>query len=312
MKFSTAISVATALAVASPASAEKMGFAGQVMDKESFKDFEDLTDMQRVMEVTKLAWPECLKGELNNAKACEAMIDKELAAMDLSFDVYTIILYTRTFDCPTAHAWVIPIDDDGMCVGKYRDGRLFYEYEWCVDEEVELTDPNAIKESQKLIKPSKWTELIASNPSVSCLDVDQDGDLDAWHKKALETIGGDYQIACSDYETYLDKKAEIEAQGPIVHKGCQRLPEFNCKGLSGVDACKLVKQMVPYPNTDGKNLECYLQYLPDSPIHDQMYRDLRKIGEEPKTRVIILAKKETDQVIATPLMKGPGARLGKQ
>ncbi len=233
MKFpnAAAIAVASVVVMACPVSADKMGFAGHVMDKDSFKDFEDLTDMERVMEVTKLAWPECLeRSELNSAKACEALIDKELAAMNLSFDVYTIILYTRTFDCPTAHAWVIPIDDDGMCVGKYRDGRLFYEYEWCVEDEVVLKDPKAIKESQKLIKPSLWTELIASDSKISCIDVDQDGDLDAWHKKALSTIGGDYQIACSDYETYLAKKAEIEAQGPIVHKGCQRLPEFNCKG----------------------------------------------------------------------------------
>jgi len=282
------------------------------MDKAAFDNFEGMTDMQRVMEVTKLAWPECLKGELNNAKACEAMIDKELAAMDLSFDVYTIILYTRTFDCPTAHAWVIPIDDDGMCVGKYRDGRLFYEYEWCVEDEVVMTDPEAIKKSQDLIQPSTWTQKIASNRNIDCVDVDQDGDLDAWHKKALKMMGGDFEVACSDYETYLEKKAEIESVGPIVHTGCQRLPEFNCKGLSGVDTCKLIKQMVPYPNTDGKNIECFLQFLPDSAMQDQMTRDLIEIGEEPKTRVIILAKKETEQVIATPLMKGPGAVLGKK
>mmetsp|Transcript_415 Transcript_415/g.844 ORF Transcript_415/g.844 Transcript_415/m.844 type:complete len:311 (-) Transcript_415:163-1095(-) len=310
MKFS-AISFATAL-LASTATAEKMGFAGSVMDKAAFDNFEGMTDMQRVMEVTKLAWPECLKGELNNAKACEAMIDKELAAMDLSFDVYTIILYTRTFDCPTAHAWVIPIDDDGMCVGKYRDGRLFYEYEWCVEDEVVMTDPEAIKKSQDLIQPSTWTKKIASNRNIDCVDVDQDGDLDAWHKKALKMMGGDFEVACSDYETYLEKKAEIESVGPIVHTGCQRLPEFNCKGLSGVDTCKLIKQMVPYPNTDGKNIECFLQFLPDSAMQDQMTRDLIEIGEEPKTRVIILAKKETEQVIATPLMKGPGAVLGKK
>ncbi len=70
--------------------------------------------------------------------------------------------------------------------------------------------------------------------------------------------------------------------------------------------------MVPYPNTDGKNIECFLQFLPDSAMHDEMTRDLIEIGEDPKTRVIILAKKETDQVIATPLMKGPGAVLGKK
>jgi len=281
------------------------------MDKASFNEFEGMNDMQRVMEVTKLAWPECLKGELNNAKKCEAMIDKELAAMNLSFDVYTIILYTRTYDCPTSHAWVIPIDDDGMCLGKYRDGRLFYEYEWCVKEEKPLTDEKKIAKSQELIQPSKWTKMIAANKNVECVDIDGDGDLDAWHNKAMKLMGGDFQVACSDYETYLQRKAEIENSEPVVTVGCNRLPEFNCKGLSGVDACKLIKQMVPYPNVDGKNIECFLQFLPDSSMHDQMNRDLTEIGEDPKTRVIILAKKETDQVIATPLMKGPGAKLGK-
>ncbi len=240
MKFS-AISFAIAL-LASTASAQKMGFFGNVMDEGAFDKFEGMNNMQRVMEVTKLAWPECLKGELNNAKACEAMIDKELAAMNLSFDVYTIILYTRTFDCPTAHAWVIPIDDDGMCVGKYRDGRLFYEYEWCVEEEKPLTDETAIERSQELIQPSKWTKMIAANKNVECKDVDGDGDLDAWHNKAMKVMGGDFQIACSDYETYLAKKAEIEQSPPAVTVGCHRLPEFNCKGE--LLTCRLCRSWV--------------------------------------------------------------------
>ncbi len=77
-----------------------------------------------------------------------------------------------------------------------------------------------------------------------------------------------------------------------------------------MDACKLIKELVPYPNVDGKNMECFLQYQPDSPKKKEIERDLVSIKQPPKTKVVIYAKKETNKVISVPKMTGPNAKIG--
>jgi len=157
MKFSSyALCSAAALATSHVASAQNMGFGGQIMNQEDFNKFDAMSELERLVALTKNQWPECIHGDANE---CENLIKAELDSMDLSFPVQTVIIYTRNKNSPTAHAWVVPIDDNGMCIGKHKDGRIFYEYEWCVDEEEPLTDAAAIKESKKLIKPSKWAKI---------------------------------------------------------------------------------------------------------------------------------------------------------
>ncbi len=229
-KLSLTGAVAAAFSLATSAYAQKQGFAGNVMaDHNEFKEFEGMNPVDRMMAVTKLAWNECMSGAYNDANACENLIDQKLAAMNLSFPVDTIIIYTRTPDSPTANAWVISMDENSMCVGKYGDGRLFYEFEWCVEEERPMTDEEKIEASKALIQPSKWTKMIAANKNVECIDVDGDGDLDAWHNKAMKVMGGDFEIACSEYEAYQNMKKTVES-GPVVTVGCNRLPEIDCTG----------------------------------------------------------------------------------
>mmetsp|Transcript_26957 Transcript_26957/g.56602 ORF Transcript_26957/g.56602 Transcript_26957/m.56602 type:complete len:316 (+) Transcript_26957:128-1075(+) len=315
MKFTISLTgaVTAAFSLAPTAYSLKQGFAGNVLaDHNEFKQFEGMNAVDRMMAVTKLAWNECMSGEYNDANACENLIDQELAAMNLSFPVDTVIIYTRTPESPTSNAWVIPMDENSMCVGKYGDGRLFYEFDWCVEEEKSMSSEDSIEKSRELIKPSKWTKMIAANKNVECIDVDGDGDLDAWHNKAMKVMGGDFEIACSEIDAYEQKVKKAKEEGSIVHKGCQKLPEINCLGLSGVDACRMIKEMVPYPNKNGKNMECFLQYLPDSPKKAEIERDLIKINEPPRNKVVIYAKLETNRVISIPRMTGPDARIGAQ
>mmetsp|Transcript_26956 Transcript_26956/g.56600 ORF Transcript_26956/g.56600 Transcript_26956/m.56600 type:complete len:313 (+) Transcript_26956:48-986(+) len=312
MKFPT-LAIAVALFVAPVVDAQKQGFAGTIAkDHNDFKKFESMSEADRMMEVTKIAWPECMTGALNDAQACEKHINEELAAMNLSSPVEALVIYTRTPESPTSNAWVIPMDENSMCVGKYGDGRLFYEFDWCVEEEKSMSSEDSIEKSRELIKPSKWTKMIAANKNVECIDVDGDGDLDAWHNKAMKVMGGDFEIACSEIDAYEQKVKKAKEEGSIVHKGCQKLPEINCLGLSGVDACRMIKEMVPYPNKNGKNMECFLQYLPDSPKKAEIERDLIKINEPPRNKVVIYAKLETNRVISIPRMTGPDARIGAQ
>mmetsp|Transcript_20337 Transcript_20337/g.40316 ORF Transcript_20337/g.40316 Transcript_20337/m.40316 type:complete len:111 (-) Transcript_20337:310-642(-) len=81
-------------------------------------------------------------------------------------------------------------------------------------------------------------------------------------------------------------------------------------GLSGIDTCKMIKEMVPYPNKKGKNMECFLQYLPNSPKRGEIQRDLAGAGHNTKDKVIIYAVYETNRVIATPQMNGPNSEIG--
>mmetsp|Transcript_21553 Transcript_21553/g.43719 ORF Transcript_21553/g.43719 Transcript_21553/m.43719 type:complete len:315 (-) Transcript_21553:611-1555(-) len=312
MKFTISLTgaVTAAFSLAPTAYAQNMGFAGSIMNQGEFEKFEGMNAVDRIMEVTKLMWDECLKGQYKDANACEDLIDQELAAMNLSFPVDTVIIYTRTPESPTSNAWVIPMDENSMCVGKYGDGRLFYEFDWCVEEEKSMSSEDSIEKSRELIKPSKWTKMIAANKNVECIDVDGDGDLDAWHNKAMKVMGGDFEIACSEIDAYEQKVKKAKEEGSIVHKGCQKLPEINCLGLSGVDACRMIKEMVPYPNKNGKNMECFLQYLPESPKKKEIERDLVSIKQPPKTKVVIYAKKETNKVISVPRMTGPNAKIG--
>lgn len=74
----------------------------------------------------------------------------------------------------------------------------------------------------------------------------------------------------------------------------------------------MIKEMVPYPNKNGKNMECYLQYLPDSPKKAEIERDLIEINQPPRNKVVIYAKLETNRVISIPRMTGPDARIGAQ
>ncbi len=72
----------------------------------------------------------------------------------------------------------------------------------------------------------------------------------------------------------------------------------------------MIKEMVPYPNNKGKNMECFLQYLPNSPKRGEIQRDLVDAGHNTKDKVIIYAVYETNKVIATPQMNGPNAAIG--
>lgn len=82
-------------------------------------------------------------------------------------------------------------------------------------------------------------------------------------------------------------------------------------GLSGVDACKLIKDfIIPYPNTDGKNIECWLSYKPGSPKLAQIVEDLTANNMPPPTKVKIYAMWNTKKVYETPLMHGPRSALG--
>mmetsp|Transcript_1901 Transcript_1901/g.4028 ORF Transcript_1901/g.4028 Transcript_1901/m.4028 type:complete len:443 (+) Transcript_1901:121-1449(+) len=440
MKFSSyALCSAAALATSHVASAQNMGFGGQIMNQEDFNKFDAMSELERLVALTKNQWPECLHGDANE---CENLIKAELDSMDLSFPVQTVIIYTRNKNSPTAHAWVVPIDDNGMCIGKHKDGRIFYEYEWCVDEEEPLTDAAAIKESKKLIKPSKWAKIACERKKDLECDYDEpnepgtggnsngnsgdgtdtetdtapsddgsgggdngddsdngtdtvttvtevsepsddgsgggnnnnnngingDGNpnssieinngnggsgenngsqgtgnsnsnaggnngngkgnsnkdkrrllsqieyvsgLKEWRQNILDDVGvgGDFEPVCSTYDG-IQKILEVRANGPIVNKGCQRLPAINCLGLSGIDTCKMIKEMVPYPNKKGKNMECFLQYLPNSPKRGEIQRDLAGAGHNTKDKVIIYAVYETNRVIATPQMNGPNSEIG--
>eukprot|EP00569_Conticribra_weissflogii_P011568 CAMPEP_0171385752 /NCGR_PEP_ID=MMETSP0879-20121228/39143_1 /TAXON_ID=67004 /ORGANISM="Thalassiosira weissflogii, Strain CCMP1336" /LENGTH=519 /DNA_ID=CAMNT_0011898055 /DNA_START=41 /DNA_END=1600 /DNA_ORIENTATION=+ len=517
MKFSSyALCSAAALATSHVASAQNMGFGGQIMNQEDFNKFDAMSELERLVALTKNQWPECLHGDANE---CENLIKAELDSMDLSFPVQTVIIYTRNKNSPTAHAWVVPIDDNGMCIGKHKDGRIFYEYEWCVDEEEPLTDAAAIKESKKLIKPSKWAKIACERKKDLECDYDEpnepgtggnsngnsgdgtgtetdtapsddgsgggdngddsdtetdtapsddgsgggdsgdDSDSNAdsvttvtevsepsddgsgggnnnnnngingdgnpnssnginngnggsgenngsqgtgnsnsnaggnngggnsgggnnnnnngingdgnpnssieinngnggsgenngsqgtgnsnsnaggnngngdgnsnkdkrrllsqieyvsglkeWRQNILDDVGvgGDFEPVCSTYDG-IQKILEVRANGPIVNKGCQRLPAINCLGLSGIDTCKMIKEMVPYPNKKGKNMECFLQYLPNSPKRGEIQRDLAGAGHNTKDKVVIYAVYETNRVIATPQMNGPNSEIG--
>lgn len=309
---SNALSAVVALSVASLASAEKFGFAGQVYDQKQFQQFESMSVGDRILDVTKNAWPECMDGALNNAENCKRHIDTELAGMNLDIPIETVIVYSRTPESPTAHAIVIPLDGDSMCVGKHGDGMLYYDFDWCVTKKEKEVDEVKLAESRKLIKPSKWAKMIAANKNVECIDVDGDGDLEVWHSKAFKTMGGNFEVACSSEEG-VTKLKEAKSNGAIVDMGCNKIPPINCKGMSGVDACKMIKEdLIPYPNKDGKNMECWLSYLPNSPKLAEMDADLIAINETPVTKVIIYAQYETKKVSAPPLMAGPRSVIGSE
>ncbi|KAL7469930.1 hypothetical protein ACHAXS_010172 [Conticribra weissflogii] len=309
--FSTAtvLLVASVASIVSMTSAQKMGFGGAVMNVEDFEKFDAMSDMDRIMELTKNAWPECTKGRLSNAYRCEDKINRDLAEMNLSFPVETVILWTRHSRHPTAHALVIPIDDDGMCIGKHGDGRLFYEFHWCVDDLTPVTDKDAIDRSRKLLQPSTWSKMTCAGKQVQC-DVD-DNDLRDARDHVLDEMGGDFDIACSTQDG-INKYRAAKAAGPVVKAGCNELPAFNCTGLSGVDTCKMIHEMVPYPNRAGKRMECFLQYRPGSPKHEEIQRELIGRGYPVKNKVIIYAKYSSKKVLSTPVMTGPNSSIGSE
>lgn len=81
--------------------------------------------------------------------------------------------------------------------------------------------------------------------------------------------------------------------------------------MSGVDACNMVKKhMVPYANTDGKNMECWLSYGKGTNMDRQIESDLNRNNVERDTTVKIFAIWETRRVTAVPRMTGPRAKLG--
>lgn len=349
---SNALSAVVTLSVASLASAENFGFAGQVYDQKQFQQFESMSVGDRILDVTKNAWPECMDGALNNAENCKTHIDTDLAGMNLDIPIETVIVYSRTPESPTAHAMVIPLDGDSMCVGKHGDGMLYYDFDWCVTKKEKEVDEVKLAESRKLIQPSKWTKMIAANKNVDCIDIDGDGDMEVWHSKAYKTMGGNFEVACSSEEG-VTKMKEAKSNGAIVDVGCNKIPPINCSGeyryctcdvifvsvminkydffsmlhhslhllcvypkitgMSGVDACKMIKEdLIPYPNKDGKNMECWLSYLPNSPKLAEMEAELIAIDEPPVTKVVIYAQYETKKVSAPPLMAGPRSVIGSE
>ena len=81
-------------------------------------------------------------------------------------------------------------------------------------------------------------------------------------------------------------------------------------GCSGVDACKMIKDdMIPYPNKDGKNIECFLSYKKNSPKLKQIEQDLIDNDEAPESVVKIYAMWNTKKVDEAPLMHGPQAEI---
>ena len=81
--------------------------------------------------------------------------------------------------------------------------------------------------------------------------------------------------------------------------------------MSGVDACKMIKEhMIPYPNADGKNIECWLNYKPGSLKLIEINQDLIAANEPPPTKVLIYAMWNTKKVYKTPLMQGPRSAIG--
>jgi len=347
MKFPT-LAIAVALFVAPVVDAQKQGFAGTIAkDHNDFKKFESMSEADRMMEVTKIAWPECMTGALNDAQACEKHINEELAAMNLSSPVEALVIYTRTPESPTSNAWVIPLGDDGLCEGKYGDGRIWYDFEWCVDDTSSpLKDSYLIKKSKKLLPASKWSiwkmeenaksnfcSYDSSNPynnggyyrrrlaeedwterKLQFRDPPDDfkrwllSDIDQWRLEADKHVGGDFETRCSGYGE-IDKMVKQVWENFSPDEGCQRLPELNCFGLSAIDTCKMIKEIVRYPNDKKQNIECFAQYQPSSPKHQQIIEDLISIGQSPKTKVVIIANATTKKVLSEPIMKGPLAQV---
>ncbi len=68
--------------------------------------------------------------------------------------------------------------------------------------------------------------------------------------------------------------------------------------------------MVPYANTDGKNMECWLSYAKGSRKERLIERDLTRNNVDMYTTVKIYASWNSKRVTGVPKMVGPRARLG--
>ncbi len=113
MKFVSTFNTALALSCVSPVISENYGFAGEIYDNETdFEEFDHMTTSDRVMLVTKKAWPECQYDSRLKADAhkCKKHIDAQLKAMQLEVPIDSMIIWTRHDRSPTNNAIVIPID----------------------------------------------------------------------------------------------------------------------------------------------------------------------------------------------------------
>ncbi len=109
----SALIAALALSCVSPVLSENYGFAGEIYDNEAdFEEFDHMTTGDRVMLVTKKAWPECQSDSRLKADAhkCKKHIDAQLKAMQLEVPIDSMIIWTRHDRSPTNNAIVIPID----------------------------------------------------------------------------------------------------------------------------------------------------------------------------------------------------------
>mmetsp|Transcript_31200 Transcript_31200/g.63433 ORF Transcript_31200/g.63433 Transcript_31200/m.63433 type:complete len:317 (-) Transcript_31200:151-1101(-) len=314
MKLVSALNAALALSLVSPTLSENYGFAGEIYDnKADFEEFDHMTTGDRVMLVTKKAWPECqsdsrLKGD---AYKCKRHIDAQLKAMQLEVPIDSIIIWTRHDRSPTNNAMVIPIDENNMCIGRSGGGIISYDFDWCVpDGPSILTNPRKIALSRKLLKPSKWSTHVAGIKDLDCDYYGDHPDLEDWHQNAHDYMGGDFENACSTADG-ITKYEAAKTAGSVVVPGCQQIPPIDCGGMSGVDACNMVKKhMVPYANADGKNMECWLSYGKGTNMDRQIESDLNKNNVERDSTVKIFAIWETRRVTAVPRMTGPRAKLG--
>ena len=77
--------------------------------------------------------------------------------------------------------------------------------------------------------------------------------------------------------------------------------------MSGVDACYMIKEhLVPYADENtGKNIECWLTYMKDSPKHGQIIKDLVDNRIQTESKVRIYANWESKQVYDVPKIWGP-------
>jgi len=266
------------------------GWAGQNFDvndqNQSFQNFEQMNFRDRLLQIVKSLWPEC---ENKDAFWCKDLIDNELAQLNLAEEVKTVIVYKRSEDSPTYNAVSIPLDDNDMCVGRDGDGLLHYDFEWCGSGE-KLVNTKEIEESQKLIKPSKWTHLIEKNPNVNCVD----GVLTF---KNPNMFGGDFDPnACSTLEGYRRVEETVSQTVPVPAAGCRKIGPWDCSGMTGMDACRMIKHLVPDADVKRKQLECWMSYKPGT----------AKLAEtKVDTKVVIFAKLQNNKVIGVPAMQGP-------
>jgi hypothetical protein len=286
MKFTNVI-INAAIAFASINSASaKLGWAGQTFDEAEAQRLERMSFNERLLQLVKTLWPECID---KDAFWCKNLIDSELAQLtfDRAEEIYSVIVYRRKNDSPTNNAFVIPVDDNDLVIGRDGDGLLHYDWEWC-GRGSKLTTTAEIEASSKLIKPSKWTKMIEKNPNVECVDGV------VVHQKSVNAFGGDFNPnACSTLEGYTKYQELLSETVPMPPAGCRKLDAIDASGMSGMDACELVKHLVPDANVDGKQIECWIQYAPGT---------VKLQETKTETKVVIFAKVEDNKVIGTPRM----------